>query len=106
LINAGEIIAEGSSKELKTKYLSGKIFEVECEKSVLAMDLLSKADFVNETSIFGNNIHIVVNDKFNDKNQISDYLKFNGIENIKRIDRIVPTLEDVFIHLLERENNA
>ncbi len=106
LINAGRLIAEGSSKDLKTKYLSGKIFEVECEKSIMAMDLLSKADFVTETSIFGKNIHVVVNDKFEDKSQITGYLKFHGIRNIKRVDQIVPTLEDVFIHLLEQENNA
>ncbi len=106
LINAGKIIAEGSSKELKSKYLQNTIFEIECEKSVAAMDFLSKADFVSETSIFGNNIHVFVNEKFTGRNQIAEFLKRYGIENIKRIDEIVPTLEDVFIHLLEREENV
>ncbi len=106
LIDAGKLIAEGSSKELKTKYLQNKIFEIECEKPILAMDFLSRAEFVYETSIFGNNIHVIVNDRFKNKNQIIDFLKENGILNVKRIDEIVPTLEDVFIHLLEREKNV
>ncbi len=106
LINAGKIIAEGSSKELKSEYLQNKIFEIECEKSIAAMDILSKAAFVSETSIFGNHIHVFVNEKFTGKNQIAEFLKRYGIENIKRIDEIVPTLEDVFIHLLEREENV
>ncbi len=101
LINAGKLIAEGASKELKTNYLKNTILEIECEKVVTAMEILEKEEFVDETSIFGNQIHIIVNDKYKNEEQVKNVLNRNSI-NVKRIDKIVPTLEDVFIHLLEK----
>ncbi len=102
LLNAGKIIAEGNSKELKTNYLKGNIMEIECNKPIFAMELLENESFVEETSIFGNNIHILVNEKLKDNTQIKNLLGNNGIE-VKRTDKIIPTLEDVFIHLLEKD---
>ncbi len=100
LINAGKLIAEGTSKVLKTEYIKNPIFEIECDRVVDALELMEKQEFVSETSIFGNQIHLIVNNKFESKDQVVSVLKKNGI-NVKRIDQIVPTLEDVFIHLLE-----
>ena len=102
LINAGKLIAGGTSKELKTNYLKNTIFEIECENVINAMELLEKENYVDETSIFGNQIHIIVNENFRDEKQIRNILNENSI-SVKRIDKIVPTLEDVFIHLLERK---
>ncbi len=103
LINAGKLIAEGNSKILKTEYIKNPIFEIECDRVVDALELMEKQDFVGETSIFGNQIHLIVNDEFESKDQIRSVLNKNNI-NVKRIDQIVPTLEDVFIHLLEKSN--
>jgi len=105
LINAGQLIAEGSAKELKTKYLTNTILEIECDRVVDAMEFLEKQSFVDETSIFGNNIHIIVNDEYNSDEQIKNILTGQNSIAIKRIDQIVPTLEDVFIHLLDKEYN-
>ncbi len=102
LINAGKLIAEGDSKVLKTEYIKNPIFEIECDRVVDALQLMEKQNFVDETSIFGNEIHIIVNDKYENENQIRNVLNQNNI-NVKRINRIVPTLEDVFIHLLEKK---
>jgi ABC-2 type transport system ATP-binding protein len=66
------------------------------------MEILEKEDFVDETSIFGNQIHIIVNDKFKNKDVVKNILNRNSID-VARIDKIVPTLEDVFIHLLEKK---
>jgi ABC-2 type transport system ATP-binding protein len=90
---------------LKTKYLTNTILEVECERVVDALEILEKEDFVDETSIFGNNIHIIVNDKYTSDQQIKKILTDTHSIEIKRIDKIVPTLEDVFIHLLDKEYN-
>ena len=102
LINAGKLIAEGSSKELKTKYLENPIFEIECDKAVDVMEVLERQEYVSETSIFGNNLHVIVNEKFINIEQMSNLFNDSG-QNIKRITKIVPTLEDVFIHLLEKD---
>lgn len=103
LINAGKLIAEGNPKELKTNYLKSTILEIECERVVAAMELLEKEPFVDEVSIFGNNMHIAVNEKYSNEEMISSVLGSNGIA-VHRIDRIIPTLEDVFIHLLEKDS--
>jgi ABC-2 type transport system ATP-binding protein len=103
MISAGNIIASGSSKELKTNYLKNTILEVECERVVDALDVLSKERWVDETSIFGNYIHVSVNDEIMGRKQIEQVLTEERSIHIKRIDKIVPTLEDVFIYLLEKD---
>jgi ABC-2 type transport system ATP-binding protein len=105
LINAGNIIASGSSKELKTKYLTNTILEVECDKVVSALDILSKQKWIDETSIFGNYIHINVKDENEGRILVKKVLTEQNSINISRIDKIVPTLEDVFIYLLEKDEN-
>ncbi|OGU36194.1 MAG: multidrug ABC transporter ATP-binding protein [Ignavibacteria bacterium GWB2_35_6b] len=102
LIDAGKLIAEGNSKELKTKYLSGSILEIECENVVVALDILQQQDFVDETSIFGNNIHININEKYKNEEMIKNILTGQNSIAVHKINKIVPTLEDVFIHLLEK----
>jgi ABC-2 type transport system ATP-binding protein len=100
LINAGRLIAQGTSKELKSYYLKNRIFEIECENAVEAMEILENQNFTDETSIFGNRLHLIVNDNYNNEQQIIKVLSEHNIR-VARIDKIVPTLEDVFIHLLE-----
>ena len=102
LINAGKLIAEGSAKELKTNYLKQTILEIECNKTIDALDILGNESFVDEVSIFGNLIHLIVNDNYKDKSQVQSALNIHSID-LKRVDKIVPTLEDVFIHLLEKD---
>jgi len=103
LIDAGDIIASGSSKEMKEKYLKNDILEIECENVIAGLELLEKQNFVEETSIFGNNIHISVNKYLKDFNQIYSIMENN---KVKSVNKIVPTLEDVFIHLLEQRRNV
>lgn len=103
LIDSGKLIAEGSSGELKSKYITNSLFEIECTNIIAALEIMEKEDFVDETSIFGNNLHISVNENYTSEKQIDDAL--NKSENIKiiRIDEIVPTLEDVFITLMDKD---
>jgi len=102
LMNAGRLIAEGNPKELKTNYLKNPIYEIECDRVVDAMELLEKQNFVDDTSIFGNQIHVIVDEKTGNKEIIEKTLNQHSIK-IRRIDKIIPTLEDVFIHLLEKD---
>jgi len=104
LINAGKLVAQGNSKQLKTNYIKNPILEIETERTVESLEILEKEKWVGETSIFGNYIHIILNDEtITDKNIIHLLQEQNGIA-VKRVDRIVPTLEDVFIHLIEKGN--
>ncbi len=102
MIDQGKIIAEGNSKELKSEHIKNKMYELEIDNPVEAMEKLKLADFVDEISIFGNNLHISVNDKMKEKNQINSFINQAGAYKLSKIDEITPTLEDVFIHLLEK----
>lgn len=103
LINAGKLIAQGNSKSLKTNYITNPILEIESERIIDSLEILENEKWVGETSIFGNYIHLILNENAVDENKITDLLQNkNGIK-VKRIERITPTLEDVFIHLIEKD---
>ncbi|RPI71838.1 MAG: ABC transporter ATP-binding protein [Ignavibacteriales bacterium] len=103
LINRGKLIASGTPKDLKNNYIKNTILEIECDNVVDAMIVLEKVNFINEVSIFGNNIHVVVNESYENEDQVKNLLEKENSINVKRIDKIVPTLEDVFIHVLEED---
>lgn len=102
LIHAGKLVAGGSPQELKLKYIQNPILEIECNKIVDALEILQKEDWVRETSIFGTYLHVNVESEENGRTKIQQILSKNNIL-IKRVDRIVPSLEDVFIHLVEEK---
>jgi ABC-2 type transport system ATP-binding protein len=102
LIDSGKLIAEGSSGELKTKYITNTLFEIECTNIIAALEIIEKEGFVDDTSIFGNNIHISVNENFSNEDQIHASLSKGDNIEVIRIDEIVPTLEDVFIKLMDK----
>jgi ABC-2 type transport system ATP-binding protein len=103
LIDAGKIIAEGNPKQLKEDHIKNRILEIECTKPVEALEILSQKEFVDESSIFGNNIHISVNQNYKGEDQIRLLLKDKHSIDVNSIHEITPTLEDVFIHLLEKD---
>jgi len=104
LINSGRLIAQGNAKELKTNYIKNTILEIESDKVVESMEILEKVDWVGETSIFGNYIHVILNDNSKGEKDIREILTSIHSIAVHRVDKIVPTLEDVFIHLLEKDN--
>ena len=104
LINAGKLIAQGNSKELKTNYIKNPILEIESDRIVDSMEILEKEKWVGETSIFGNYIHVILNDSTINENHIYELLRDKNRISVKRVEKITPTLEDVFIHLIEKDS--
>jgi ABC-2 type transport system ATP-binding protein len=102
LINAGRLIAQGSPKELKTQHITYPILEVETDNVVKALELLRTKPWVVEISVFGTYLHVGVSELDLGKNAIRLTLATEGIQ-IQRIEQIVPSLEDVFLHLLEQD---
>lgn len=102
LIDSGEIIAEGNPKNLKEKYIRNTILEIECERISEALEILSKQFFVQEINIFGNSIHISVNNFYQSEEQIKNVLSANSI-TVFKVSEVNPTLEDVFIHLVDKK---
>mgnify|MGYP003336857092 FL=1 len=102
LMNAGKIIAGGSPKELKENYIKHPILEVQCENVIEAMSLLEKEQWAIETSVFGTYLHVSVEDEITARKSIERLLSTSGMNAI-HIDKITPSLEDVFIYLLDME---
>lgn len=100
LIDAGKIIAEGNPKKLKSDFLRNDIVEIDCAPPFAAVKLLENFAGIIDVSLFGNKIHAVPSKNFYDFSAIELLLK-NNLVAVKSIAKITPSLEDVFIHLLE-----
>jgi len=103
LIHAGRIVAGGSPSELKAEVIRNPILEVASHRAVDALEVLRKEPWVLETSIFGTSLHVSVADEEEGGRLVRERLAKEGIFP-ERIDRIVPSLEDVFIHKLEERS--
>ncbi len=99
LIYGGELIAIGPPTDLKHKLDRYAFFEVQSSAPVEAMDVLRQQPWTVETSIFGSAFHVSTAIDEGRPRQISRLLENEGI-TVERIDRILPSLEDVFIHLI------
>jgi ABC-2 type transport system ATP-binding protein len=102
LINAGRIIAGGSPKELKEHYIKTPILEVRCSKVIEAMSAIETEPWALETSVFGTYLHVSVPDETQARKDIETLLRKKNI-GWDKIERITPSLEDVFIYLLDEE---
>ena len=102
LINAGKIIAGGSPKELKEEHIKTPILEVQCSNVIEALALLEKQPWVVETSVFGIYVHVTVSEESVARREIVKLLKESDIR-LDHVERITPSLEDVFIYLLDQE---
>ena len=107
LVYTGRLIALGSPTELKHSLERYKIFEIHCESPVEAMEFLQAQPWVVETSIFGSAFHVSTSGVTEGERQIQETLALRSIA-VDRLQPIVPSLEDVFIHLIGEEdrNNA
>lgn len=103
LVYAGRLIAMGSPNELKHTLGRYKIFEVHCEKPVEAMEFLQGQPWVIETSIFGSAFHVSTSGLSGGEARVREELARQDI-TVTRIQSILPSLEDVFIHLIAEED--
>jgi ABC-2 type transport system ATP-binding protein len=102
LIYRGKIIALGTPSDLKFETLSQGVMEVECDPLILGLDPLKKESWVSEAAIFGNSLHVIGKEGIDLKKEITILLQKHGI-HLKRMERIRPSLEDVFVSLIERQ---
>ncbi|MBN1231789.1 MAG: ABC transporter ATP-binding protein [Candidatus Coatesbacteria bacterium] len=104
LMHSGKLIAQGTPKHLKQNSIRNTILDIESNKIVEAMELLQRQDWISDVSIFGRHIHISIDDEEKAKERIYKLCQSSNIEIIN-IRKIMPSLEDVFIHLVEEKNS-
>lgn len=102
LMHDGRLVALGSVSELKQVFAGRMILEVVCPRYLDALEDLESEAWVLEASVFGTRLHVVVADAADGRRRILELLAAAG-NGPASVERIVPSLEDVFIHTVERE---
>jgi len=100
ILHAGRLVALGSVSELKRVFSGHAVLEVVAPRVGDALEALGDAPWALETSVFGTRIHVVVRDAEAGQRQIESLLASRG-NPADSISRILPSLEDVFIHHVE-----
>lgn len=103
LIYRGELIATGTPTELKTRYMRDEVLEVSCERPFQAMAVIEKINGVKEAALFGNRIHAATGDAESLMVRLKEELPKAGFKT-GEIHRISPSLEDVFVSLIEERD--
>jgi drug efflux transport system ATP-binding protein len=98
LIFQGRVVASGSPSELKQHAMSGDLLLVESEPLASALELLQQRPEVKDAAVFGNTLHVVVQDARTAMPRLRAYLSQHGV-TVTKTESIRPTLEDVFVSL-------
>ena len=105
LMHAGRLAALGTVSQLKEVFTGRAVLEVSCPGFLAALDRLEREDWVREASLFGTRIHLVVEDAAEGRRRALQILEDGG-NTPARVERIIPSLEDVFIHTIEAGDAA
>jgi ABC-2 type transport system ATP-binding protein len=101
IINAGKLASLGTSNQLKQIFADRPIVEVHSSRPVDAMRALDEMQEVEKTSIFGTAVHAVLKRGQADVALLRERLERGGLQ-VSAIERVVPSLEDVFLDVIER----
>jgi ABC-2 type transport system ATP-binding protein len=100
LMHAGRRVALGSVSELKEVFAGKAILEVSCPRYLEALETLEGESGVREASVFGTRLHLVVDDADEARRRVLSLLEERK-NTPATAERILPSLEDVFIHTIE-----
>ncbi len=105
LIYRGQLIAMGTPAQLKTDCMPESVLEVICRTPQELLDELERLPAVKEGALFGNALHLVAADGAAAAEQVSLRLAELG-QGDARVEAITPSLEDVFVSLIEAHDRA
>jgi ABC-2 type transport system ATP-binding protein len=105
LIYRGEIIAIGAPRTLKTELMQDAVLEVLCERPQDAIAVIERVAGVKEVALFGKGLHVVAEDAETAAAAVRDVVARANLR-LFSVERIVPSLEDVFVSLIEARDRA
>ncbi len=105
LIYRGELIACGTPERLCEESMTEDIIEVECDQPQDALDVAEKVPGVREAALFGQGLHVVVEDGAAVLGPIRAALEGRGLA-VRKVEVIGPSLEDVFVSLIGERDRA
>jgi ABC-2 type transport system ATP-binding protein len=103
IINAGKLSAIGTSRELKRIFADRAIVEIHSSRPVDVMKALEQLDEVQKTTVFGTAVHAVLRSGSGDVESLRERLRTTGLK-VESIDRVMPSLEDVFLDVVENSD--
>jgi ABC-2 type transport system ATP-binding protein len=105
LIYRGELIALGTPGALKTEWMREDVLECVCDRPQEARELIESIPGVKEVALFGKGLHVVVEQAEAFQKIIRQGLVDKGYR-VTVLEKIVPSLEDVFVSLIEARDRA
>jgi ABC-2 type transport system ATP-binding protein len=102
MIYGGKMVALGTPRELKDRHGGGTLLEVRAEPLMTALAALAQAPEARDVAVFGAGLHVVAAEGTGER-EIRAVLSRAGVE-VAGIEPIAPSLEDVFVALVERSD--
>ncbi len=101
LMYQGKIISEGSPASLRQS-VQGDLLAVQASDLQAAETIIKQVEGVHEVQVYGDRLHVFVDDCPDCRSQIESALKAAGLSNIE-IRTAVPRLEEAFISLVTHQ---
>lgn len=98
LIDKGKILVCDQPQNIR-RLIKHKMFEVVCTTPRKAMYLLKEKNIATNVQLFGDRLHISIEDDNSGIEKLSDILSKEGITIISE-RQIIPSIEDIFISLI------
>ncbi|HET8667949.1 MAG TPA: ABC transporter ATP-binding protein [Terriglobales bacterium] len=105
LMYRGELIACGSPATLKSELMTEVVLEVICDRPQDALGEVEKINGVRDVALFGRSLHVVADDSDRVAAEANQLLRERGYAP-RGIEKITPSLEDVFVSLIEARDRA
>ena len=102
LMHRGRVVALGAPSELQKSLKERTILRLDTPASLDTMRIVEQVPGVIEVAVFGSGLHVAVDDAAAAGERIRARLAEARIE-VRRLEPIVPSLEDVFVALIEAE---
>lgn len=101
LIYKGSLIAMESPQRLKAEFMKESVLQIIIPDAQEWLHQVEENPLVKEAALFGTSIHAVVDDAEKAVRSLKDFFSQKNM-TLCRIERIQPSLEDVFVSLIER----
>jgi ABC-2 type transport system ATP-binding protein len=102
LMYRGKVIALGTPAELKRGLTGHALMQLDTKDPLETMRTLEGMEGVRDVAVFGSGLHVTVDDPAKAGPRIREALSAKKIE-VKRLERIEPSMEDVFVEMIEAE---
>jgi ABC-2 type transport system ATP-binding protein len=105
LMYRGKVIALGKPADLKAGLTTHSLFQLDSSDPLETMRALEGIPGVYDVAVFGGGLHVTVDDPAAAEPRIREALAAKSIA-IRRLEKIMPSMEDVFVATIEAEERA